>query len=88
MSKRVDQYLNITSSRFKTSVSIPLIKQSGKGGRLPAWISMDQEALSKLQIQERNLWDAGKGTDHVGGLQEHCRGVRKKVKTHLELSLP
>lgn len=88
VSKRADQYLNIASSRLKTSVSISLIKQSGKGGRLPAWISMDQEAPSKLQMQERNLWDAEKGTDYVGGLQKHCRGVRKKVKTHLELSLP
>ena len=46
---------------------IPRSNKSGKAGRSPAWMSKEQEAHGKTQMEEETLKNVEKGSGHLRG---------------------
>jgi len=50
----------------------------------------EQGASSKTQMEEKGLWNAGRGTGHweeYRNIVRACREATRKAKAHLELNL-
>jgi len=67
---------------------IPMSKKSSKGGRRPAWMSMELLVELRRERKVYGMWKEGQATwEEYRNVVRACREVTRKAKAHLELNL-
>ena len=85
---RFSGHSNTTSSNLKINECIPKCKKSGKGGRIPVWMSKPLMEKLKGKKKVHKMWKKDLSTwEECRNTVRACKDAKRKAKAHWECNL-